>query len=170
VKTWIAIAAADDARIPAAHRERFREVAALLQEFGQRHLDAELTGFTLELWRRICRRKSSDCLRGRAGVWAASVAHVIARMNLLFDRTQPVHLAFDTICQEFQANKNTVTGKATGIERQLRLRQHHEPGLCRREYMEAFTTVRLSNGMVMSWEMARQMGYLPPDARPEDLR
>ena len=87
-------------------------------------------------------------------------------MNFLFDRSQPVHLAFDTICQEFQANKNTVTGKATGIERQLRLRQHHEPGLCRREYMAAFTMVRLSNGMVMSWEMARQMGYLPPDAGP----
>ena len=41
-------AATDDARIPTAHRERFREVAALLQAFGQRHSDAELSGFTLE--------------------------------------------------------------------------------------------------------------------------
>jgi hypothetical protein len=54
--------------IPAAHRERFREVRALLQHFGQRHLDEELTGFVLELWTQICRRKWSDCLRGQPAV------------------------------------------------------------------------------------------------------
>ena len=52
----------------------------------------------------------------------------------------------------------------------LRLSQHSEPGLCRSEFLESFTTVRLSSGMVLSWEMAKQMGYLPADAQPEDLR
>jgi hypothetical protein len=27
----------------------------------------------------------------------------------------------------------------------------------------------LSNGAVLSWKMAREMGYLPADAKPEDL-
>jgi len=162
-------AKAAEPRVPVAHRERFDEVAALLEPFGRKHLDPELTGFVMELWRRICRRKSPDCLRGKPSVWAAAITHVIARMNFLSDREQPVHLTFDTVCDFFQANKNTIGGKATEIERTLRLRQHCEPGLCRREFLETFTTVRLSNGMVLTWAMAKTAGYVPPDARVEDL-
>ena len=77
---------ADDARIPTERRERFREVATLLGQFGQAHLDPGLTAFTLELWRRVCRRQRLDCRRGKPAIWAASVVHVIARMNFLFDR------------------------------------------------------------------------------------
>jgi len=109
-------------------------------------------------------------MRGKAGVWAASVVHVIARMNFLFDRSQPVNLTFDTIGNFFQVSKTTVGGKATQIERTLRLAQHSEPGLCRPQFLETFTTVQLPNGMVMSWEMAKSMGYVPADARVEDLR
>jgi hypothetical protein len=74
-------------RIPQDRLERFDEVANLLTEFGGKLLDAELTGFTLELWGRICRRRTTDCRRGQPNVWAASVVHVIARMNFLFDRS-----------------------------------------------------------------------------------
>jgi hypothetical protein len=169
VQTDSCAARSDEERIPAAHRERFKEVAALLEQFGQQHLDGELTGFVIELWKRICRRKAPDCLRGKPGVWAAAVTHVIARMNFLFDQSQPVHLTFDTIGSFFEAKKTTVGGKATEIERTFRLRQHSEPGLCRREFLQTFTNVRLSNGMVLSWAMAKQMGYVPGDARVEDL-
>ena len=155
-----------DARIPVEKRERFSEVAALLEQFGQAHLDAELTEFTQELWRRVCRRQTLDCRRGKPALWAASVVHVIARMNFLFDRSQPVHLSFDTVCASFQANKTTVGSKATELERALRLRQHSEPGLCRREFMEGFTTVQLSNGMIVSLGMAKKMGFVPADATP----
>jgi len=155
-----------DVRIPVEKRERFQEVALMLERFGQSHLDPELTGFTLELWRRLCRRQTIDCRRGKATVWAASVVHVIARINFLFDRAQPVHVTFDTICGTFQANKTTVGSKATEIERTLRLRQHSEPGLCRRQFIDDFTTVQLSNGMVVTLSMAKRMGLVPPEAMP----
>ncbi|MBI5387327.1 MAG: hypothetical protein HZA90_21915 [Verrucomicrobia bacterium] len=155
-----------DPRIPTDKRERFNEVAVLLDQFGQAHLDPELTGFTLELWRRLCRRQTMDCRNGKPQVWAASVVHVIARMNFLFDRSQPAHVTFDTICGWFQANKTTVGSKATEIERALRLQQHSEPGLCRREFIDSFTTVQLSTGMLVSLQMAKQMGLVPPDATP----
>jgi hypothetical protein len=156
-------------RVPLAHRERFKEVAALIEQFGSQHLDVELASFVIELWRRVCARKRPDCLRGKATVWAAALTHVIARMNFLFDRAQPVHLTFDTICDFFQANKNTVGGKASEIERMMRLRQHSEPGLCRREFVEDFTDVRLSNGIVLSWSQAKRMGYVPAEVKLEDL-
>ena len=157
-------------RIPSDRRERYEAVAALITQFGQQHLDAELTGFALELWKRLCRRHAPDCVRGKPAVWAASVIHVIARMNFLFDRGQPVHLSFDLVCDFFQANKTTIGSKATGIERTLRLRQHSEPGLCRSQFVEDFTTVQFSNGMHLSFAQAQRMGWLPPDARVEDLR
>ena len=156
----------DDARVPTEKRERFREVASLLEQFGQAHLDPELTGFTQELWRRVCRRQTLDCRRGKPAVWAASVVHVIARTNFLFDRGQPVHVTFDMICGWFQANKTTIGSKATEIERTLRLQQHSEPGLCRREFIENFTYVQTSNGIVLTLGMAREMGLVPPDAMP----
>jgi hypothetical protein len=156
----------DASGIPTEKRERFGEVAALLEQFGQAHLDPELTTFTLELWRRICRRQIIDCRRGKPAVWAASVVHVIARMNFLFDCGQPVHVTFDTISGWFQVNKNTLGGKATEIERALRLSQHAEPGLCRSQFINDFTTVRLSNGMLLSLSTAKRMGLVPPDAMP----
>ena len=95
------------------------------------------------------------------------MVHVIARMNFLFDRNQPGHVTFDAICGSFQANKTTVGSKATEIERALRLRQHSEPGLCRSKFIDSFTTVQLSNGILVSLQMAKQMGLVPPDATPE---
>jgi len=156
----------EEARIPADKRERFREVALMLEQFGHTHLDPELTAFTQELWRRVCRRQTMDCRRGKPAVWAATVVHVIARMNFLFDRGQPVHLTFDTICGWFQASKATVGGKATELERALRLRQHSEPGLCRPKFIDDFEFVQLPNGVVMTLGMAKQRGLVPPDAMP----
>ena len=156
-------------RMPAKHRDRFDEVAALLGPFGQKHLDPELNGFVIELWTRICRRKMPDCLRGKPPVWAASVVHVIARMNFLSDRAQPVHLTFDTICDFFKVSKGTVGARATEIERMFHFRPHSELGLCRPSFIEDFLTVRLSNGLEFSWKMAKKMGYLPPDAKVEDF-
>jgi hypothetical protein len=156
-------------RIPKDRGERYDEVVAMIRSFGQEHLDVELTGFVLELWTRICRRKTNDCRCGKPEVCAAAATHVIARMNFLFDKSQPVHLTFDTICDFFQAKKTTVGGKASEIERTLRLRQHNELGLCRRDILETFTNVRFSNGIVLSWKSAKDMNYLPPDARIEDL-
>jgi hypothetical protein len=157
-------------RIPLAHRARFDEIAALIAHFGQIHLDAELTGFAIELWRRLCCRKASDCLRGKPEVWAASVIHVIARINFLSDRNEPVHLTFDTVCDFFHTSKTTIGGKATLIERTLKLRQHSEPGLCRNKFMEAFTTIELSNGLVLSFASAKTMGFIPANATIDDLK
>ncbi len=45
-------------RLASVHRKRFDEVAALIDQFGREHFDDELTEFAIELWTRICRRKT----------------------------------------------------------------------------------------------------------------
>jgi len=166
----IASAEAKYARgIPLEKRERFSEVAAGLESFGAAHLDPELKGFVLELWRRICRSKRLDCRRGNPNVSTASVIHVIARMNFLFDKSQPVRLTFDAVCDFFGVKKTTVGGKASELERTLRLRQHSEPGLCRSAFIDDFTFVELSNGMVMTLGMAKSATWVRPDAKPQSM-
>jgi len=155
--------------IPTDRRKRFDEINRLIEGFGQEHLGSELTGFACELWRRVCRKRDGACMRGKAEVWAATAVHVIARMNFLFDRSQPRHLTFDTICDHFGVKKTTVGNKATQIERALRLDSHAEPGLCRAEIADKFTMVRSPDGMVMPLLMAKELGYLPPDITAADL-
>ena len=69
-------AVSTDQQIPFERLERFNEVAALIDQFGQQHLDAELTEFAMRLWRRLCRQDSLDCQRGKGAVWAASVRNM----------------------------------------------------------------------------------------------
>jgi hypothetical protein len=59
--------------------------------------------------------------------------------------------------------------KATSIERGLRLQQHSEPGLCRRDLLEDFAFLRNSSGVLISFSMAKKMGHIPPDATVEDF-
>jgi Domain of unknown function (DUF6398) len=156
--------------VPADRCERHEAVAALLDSFAVQHLDAELTGFVHTLWLLVCRREDPACLRGQPAIWAAAVTLVIARMNFLFDSKQPGYLTQDKITEFYGTKKTTTGNKASEIERDLKLRQYSEPGLCRASQLEAFTTVRLSNGLLISFTQAKQLGYLPPDAKVEDLR
>ncbi len=151
------------ARIPTEKKPIHDEIAATLAAFGAEHLDPELTGYVLELWARVCRTSKLDPRRGRPGVWAAAVTHVIARMNFCYDRAQPVYLQLDTLSNFFGAAKTTLSAKASEIEKTLRI-GHMEPGLCRRELVDSFTMVQLSNGMVMTLSMAKKEGLVPPDA------
>jgi len=66
-------------------------------------------------------------------------------------------------------SRSTVGKKATELERSLRLQPNCEPGLYRSELMESFTTIQLSNGLVLPWATAKEMGYLPPNAKISDL-
>ena len=156
--------------VSADRRKRHVTVATLIDSFAAQHLDAELAGFVRALWLRVCRRKDPACLRGQPAIWAAALTVVIARMNFLFDPGQPGHLTLDKITEFYGTKKTTTGNKASEIERDLKLRQYSEPALCRASQLEAFTTVRLSNGLVLSFTQAKELGYLPPDAKVEDLR
>jgi len=143
-------------------------IESSLRAFGARHLDPELTRFCLTLWERMQASQNLNTGRGKPGVWAASLVHVIARMNFLYDKSQPVHLKLDTICDAFAVSKNTVGAKATDIERKLGL-GYVAAGLCRTELMKPLIMLELTNGTVVTYLQAEKMGILPEGARPEDF-
>lgn len=144
------------------------DIEASLRAFGETHLDPELTAFCLTLWQRMQKSSKLNTNRGKPGVWAASLVHVIGRMNFLYDKSQSVHITLDTICGAFGVSKKTVGAKATQIERTLNLGQV-AAGLCRSELMKDFIFLEMNNGMVTTYRQAEKMGILPPSARPEDF-
>lgn len=142
--------------------ERIEEVKASLTDFAQQHFaDApNLVAYTRKLWDQIGRKRNYVITGGSKEVWASAVVYVIARLNFLFDRSSPHYLPSDTICGFFGTKKGTVSARAAEIEKACRIRMGHE-GLCDKEISDDLTFVQLSNGIVLSKRMAKEMGIIP---------
>jgi hypothetical protein len=141
---------------------RIEEVRALLTDFARQHFaDApDLAAYIRKLWDQIGRKRNYVITGGAREVWAAAVVYVIARLNFLFDRSSPHYLSHDTICGFFGAKKGTVSARAAEIEKACRIQMGHA-GLCSEEISDGLTFVQLSNGIVLSKRMAKEMGIIP---------
>jgi hypothetical protein len=139
--------------------QRIEEVQELLDAFAREHLTPELAGYVRELWGRVGRKRNYVITGGKKEIWAAAVVHVIARLNFLFDRSNPHYLPPDVICGFFGTKKTTVSAKAAQIEKACRIRMGQE-GLCSPEISDSLTFVQLPSGFVISKQMAKEMGLL----------
>ncbi len=142
--------------------ERIEEVKASLTDFTQQHFaDApNLAAYTCKLWDQIGRKRNYVITGGTKEVWASAVVYVIARLNFLFDRSNPHYLPPNTICGFFGTKKGTVSARASEIEKACRIRMGHE-GLCSEEISNDLTFVQLSNGIILSKRMAKEVGIIP---------
>jgi hypothetical protein len=138
---------------------RIKEVQELLDAFLRERLTAELAGYVHKLWEQIGRKRNYVITGGKPEVWASAVVYVIARLNFLFDRSNPHYLPPDAICDFFGTKKATVSAKAGEIEKTCRIQMGQE-GLCSPDISDGLTYVQLSNGMVVSKRMAKEMGIL----------
>jgi hypothetical protein len=138
---------------------RIEEVQKLLDAFAEEHLTTELAGYVHKLWEQIGRKRNYVITGGKPEVWASAVGYVIARLNFLFDRSNPCYLPPDVICDFFGTKKATVSAKAAEIEKTCRIQMGQE-GLCRPDISDGLTYVQLSNGLVVSKRMAKEMGIL----------
>ncbi|MDD2598783.1 MAG: DUF6398 domain-containing protein [Kiritimatiellae bacterium] len=136
---------------------RIDEVQALLDAFSKEYLTEELTEYLKKLWEKVGRKRTYVITGGKVEIWASAVVYVIARLNFLFDRDSPNYLTADQICEFFDTKKSTVSARAKDIEKACKIRMGHE-GLCNQELSDSLTLVKLSNGMVITMKMAREMG------------
>jgi hypothetical protein len=144
-----------------AKQARIEEVRVLLAGFASKRLRKapEIAGYVAKLWDQVGRKRNYVITGGSAAIWAAAVVYVIARLNFLFDKSNANCLPPDAICDHFGVRKNTVSARATEIEKACKIRMGHE-GLCSQDISDELTWVQLSNGMVVSQGMAREMGLL----------
>jgi hypothetical protein len=139
--------------------KRIENIRLLLEEFGKAYLTPQLTDYVLRLWEQIGRKRNYLITGGKPEVWASATVYVIARLNFLFDRQSKPYLPPDTICNFFGTRKNTISAKATEIERVCKIRMGHD-GLCSPDIAESLSFVQLPNGLVLTRRQAKEMGFM----------
>ena len=137
-------------------KQRIEDVKKLINAFCERHLNEEFRGFAHTLCDRIGRKRTLSITRGRPEIWAAAIIYTIARVNFLFDKTQPHSLTPDTICDFFGTVKSTVGNKA-GLIIDVCDIQIAEPGLCTRKIEDMLTFYETPEGLLISKSMLMEM-------------
>ncbi len=128
------------------------EIKRLLQPFCDQHLNDELTGYVMKLCDKLGRKRTISITRGRPEIWAASIVYVIARLNFLFDKSNPFFLTTDTICEFFGVKKSTVASKASFIEKVCNI-SLGEKELCSSYISDMFTFYETPEGFILPKSM-----------------
>ena len=139
-----------------AKKQRFELIKALVKGFCETHLNEELTSYALKLCGTLGRKRNNSITRGKAETWAAAIVYVIARLNFLFDRDNPLYLSPDAICYFFGTNKSTTGNKASQIEKTCNLPMGAE-GFCSPDITDALTLVELPSGIVIPKSMMSKL-------------
>ena len=138
-----------------AYAVRTDSIKKLIQEFGLRHLSPEYITFAFNLCDKISITPGLDILRGKKAIWAASIVHTIARLNLLFDAGSELVLTPALICAHFKTNKSTVSNRASLIQKICEI-EPGTKGYCRQEIVDAVTFVETVDGFVLPPRKADQ--------------
>jgi hypothetical protein len=131
-----------------AYAVRTDSIKKLIEEFGSRHLTREYTAFAYNLCDKVSLTPDMDILRGHKAIWAASIIHVIARLNFLFESSSELVLTPALISAHFKTNKSTVGNRASQIQKMCGL----EPGArgyCRPEIVDAVTFHETVGGIAL---------------------
>ena len=150
-------------------KQRLDEIKELVLDFCNKHLNEELTGYTLKLCETLGRKRKISINRGSKEIWAASIVYVIARLNFLFDPESDFFLTADTICDFFGTKKATIGSKATHIENVCNIGLGAE-GFCSPEISDSLTLVELPNGLVVPKNMLTELEFVVEAADDEETK
>lgn len=108
-------------RIPAALRDRAREILAITEQACTQHLDDEYARVCRQLIGRLARKRQSPLTRGGTQIWAAGAIYAVGQVNFLFDRSQQPHMTADQLAACLGVVKTTMANKAALINRTLNI-------------------------------------------------
>lgn len=152
-------------RIPAALRDRAREILAICDQACIRHLDAEYAHVCRQLVGRLARKRPSPLMRGDTQIWAAGAIYAVGQANFLFDRSQQPHVTADQLSAWLGVIKTTMANKAALINKTLSLGAF-EPDLTTTAMLEQHPLAWLVevDGLIVDARM------LPPELQDEARR
>ena len=146
--------------------DRLKEIKELVQPFCNQYLNDELYGYVTKLCDKLGRKRTLSITRGRPEIWAAAIVYVIARLNFLFDKSSPIFLTTDTICEFFDTKKSTVGNKATQIENACNIGWGEE-GLCSPHISDMFTFYETPEGFIIPKSMLPEIEVVFMDEEEE---
>ena len=113
--------------VPKAMQATYDEIAAIIREFSDAHLSDEYLALCLKALAKLCRKRPSPLLGGRANTWAAGIVYAIGQANFIFDSSQPIHMSAEELSAPFGLAKSTVGNKGKEVRSLLSInRLSHE--------------------------------------------
>ena len=109
------------AKVPKAMANRYMEIAMIIEEFATEKLDDEYQKLCLKALAKLCRKRPSPVVSGRARTWACGIVYAIGQTNYIFDKSQPINMTASDITDWFNLSKGTVNGKAKEVRNLLKL-------------------------------------------------
>jgi hypothetical protein len=107
--------------IPKEMQGKYDEIAALIIEFCDKKLNDDYKSLCLRLLEKLCRKRQSPLLSGRANTWAAGIVYAIGSNNFIFDKTQKIHMTATELTAPFGVSPSTVGNKAAEIKKMFKI-------------------------------------------------
>ena len=108
-------------KVPKVMSERYMEVAEIIEHFCNENLNDEYCEICLRALAKLCRKRPSPLVSGRARTWACGIVYAIGSNNFIFDKSQPIHMTAAEISDWFRLSKSTAGNKAAEISKLLDL-------------------------------------------------
>jgi hypothetical protein len=96
-------------------KEKVEEIASIITDFCNTHLNEEYTEVSLRLLEKLRRKRPSPLLKGRTNTWACGIVYSIGSTNFLFDKTQTPHMRASELASHFGISQSTAGSKSGEI-------------------------------------------------------
>lgn len=107
--------------IPKAMQSKYDEIAVIVKPYCDDYLNEEYKLLCLHALEKLCRKRPSPLLSGRAKTWAAGIIYAIGQNNWIFDKDQPIHMTAAELVAPLGVSKNTAASKAAEIRKDLKI-------------------------------------------------
>ena len=101
--------------IPKSMQVKYDEIAPLIIAFCDEKMNEDYKEICLRLLEKLCRKRPSPLLDGRARTWAAGIVYAVGATNFIFDKSQKVHMTAGELASCFGLAASTAGNKANEI-------------------------------------------------------
>jgi hypothetical protein len=107
--------------VPKQMQETYDKIAPLIIEFCDDKANSEYKEYALKLLEKLCRKRPSPLVSGRANTWACSIMYALGQVNFMFDKSQPVHMKTKELADYFGISASTAANKAADIKKMFNM-------------------------------------------------
>ncbi|MBQ8706984.1 MAG: hypothetical protein IJ523_02715 [Succinivibrionaceae bacterium] len=109
--------------VPKAMQTTYDIIKSILEPYCDEQLNSEYKELCLHALEKLCRKRPSPLLYGRAYIWAAGIVYAIGQNNFIFDQSRHLHKSADELSEPFGLAKTTVSSKAAEVRKLLKISQ-----------------------------------------------
>jgi hypothetical protein len=107
--------------VPKNMQEKYNEIEPLITKFCEEKLNDEYKDLSLRLCEKLCRKRPSPLLSGKANTWACTIIYTIGSVNFIFDKSQVPTMTAKEIAESFGISASTAGNKASQIRDMLNI-------------------------------------------------